>query len=275
MKYLSLFLLLILFACAPKEEGEKPAAAEDKIHAEEVVYTADGDTLKGYLAYDQTLEGRRPGVLIVHEWWGHNDYARKRARMLAELGYTAFAVDMYGNGKQAAHSDDALKFATEVMQNLAAGEARFNAALELLKNNPMTDAERIGAIGYCFGGSVVLHMARIGTNLDGVVSFHGGLASMHQPETGSIKSKILVCNGADDAMATAEQIEAFKNEMDAVGADYNFISYEGAKHSFTNPDADKFAEEFNLPLAYNAEADSASWQEMQNFFKEIFAQKAE
>jgi dienelactone hydrolase len=273
MKYfLSLFLLLILFACAPKEEGETPAAAEDTLHTEEVVYTANGDTLKGYLAYDQSVEGKHPGVLVVHEWWGQNDYARKRARMLAKLGYTAFALDMYGNGKEAAHPEDAQKFASEVMQNLDAAEVRFNAALELLKNNPATDAERIAAIGYCFGGGVVLHMARTGADLDGVVSFHGSLASMHQPEPDSIKAKILVCNGSDDPMTTAEQIEAFKNEMDAAGADYTFISYEGATHSFTNPDADKFAKEFNLPLAYNAKADSASWQQMQTFFDEIFAQ---
>jgi dienelactone hydrolase len=209
---------------------------------------------------------------VVHEWWGHNEYARKRARMLAELGYTALAVDMFGNGKQADHPDDALKFATEVMQNLDAGEARFNAALGLLKNHPKTDAEQIAAIGYCFGGGVALHMARSGSDLDGVVSFHGGLESMFQAEPGSIKAKILVCHGADDPMMTAEQIEAFKKEMDEAGADYKFIAYEGATHSFTNPEADKYAEEFDLPLAYNAAADSASWQEMQTFFQEIFGQ---
>jgi dienelactone hydrolase len=272
MKYLSLFLLLLLFACSQKEEAEKPAAVEDTLHTEEMVYTADGDTLNGYLAYDQTVEGKRPGVLVVHEWWGLNDYARKRARMLAELGYTAFALDMYGNGKQATHPEDAQKFATEVAQNLDVAEARFNAALELLKSQPTVDPQHIAAIGYCFGGGVALHMARIGTDLDGVVSFHGSLASMHQPEPGSIKAKLLVCNGAADPMAPSELVEAFKKEMDAAGADYKFISYEGAKHSFTNPAADKFGQEFNLPLAYNAEADSASWQEMQNFFDEIFAQ---
>lgn len=272
MKYLSLFLLLLLFACSPKEEAEKPAAMEDTLHTEEIVYTADGDTLKGYLAYDQTVKGKRPGVLVVHEWWGQNEYARKRARMLAELGYTAFALDMYGNGKQAAHPEDAQKFVNEVMQNLSVAEMRFNAALELLKSQPTVDPQHIAAIGYCFGGAVVLHMARIGTDLDGVVSFHGALMPTAQPEPGTVKAKILVCNGAADPMATAEQIEAFKQQMDAAGADYTFISYEGAMHSFTNPDADKFGQEFNLPLAYNAEADSASWQEMQNFFDEIFAQ---
>jgi len=272
MKYLSLFLLLLLFACSQKEEAEKPAAAEDKIYTEDMVYTAGEDTLKGYLAYDQTLEGKRPGVLVVHEWWGHNDYARKRARMLAELGYTAFALDMYGNGKQAAHPEDAQKFVNEVVQNLGVAEARFNAALELLKSQPTVDPERIAAIGYCFGGAVVLHMARIGTDLDGVASFHGALMATAQPEPGSVKAKILVCNGAADPMATAEQIQAFKQQMDAAGADYTFISYEGAKHSFTNPDADKFGQQFNMPLAYNAKADSASWQEMQILFNEVFAQ---
>lgn len=271
MKYLSACLLLIFFACTSNGDKEKPAAM-DKIHAEEVNYSAGGLALKGYLAYDQSMEGKRPGILVVHEWWGHNEYARKRARMLAELGYTALAVDMFGEGKQAAHPDDAMKFANEVMENLSAGEARFNAALDLLKNQATVDPARIGAIGYCFGGGVVLHMARVGTNLNGVVSFHGSLGSMHTAEPGSIKAQILVCTGGDDPFVPAEQVEAFKKEMDEAGANYRLISYPGAKHSFTNPDADKFGEEFGLPLAYNAGADSASWQEMQAFFKRIFEQ---
>lgn len=267
MKYVlgSLLLLLLAFSCGREKE---PA---EKIHAEAVDYSAEGVTLKGYLAYDKTVTGQRPGVLVVHEWWGHNEYARKRARMLAELGYTALAVDMFGEGKQAAHPEDAQKFAMEVMQNLPAGEARFNAALELLKSQPTVDPERIAAIGYCFGGGVVLHMARTGVDLDGVVSFHGSLGSMHTPEPGGVKAKLLVCNGADDPLVPAEQIDAFKQEMEAAGVDYRFISYPGALHAFTNPDADKFGQEFGMPLAYNAAADSASWRAMQDFFKEIFA----
>ncbi len=268
----SIVFALLLFACASEKQSEETTPAAKQIQGEEVVYTANGDTLKGYLAFDASVEGKRPGVLVVHEWWGHNEYARQRARMLAELGYTALAVDMYGNGKQASHPEDAGKFANEVMQNLDAAVSRFNAARELLQNHPATDPESIAAIGYCFGGAVVLHMARIGADLDGVVSFHGSLGALHTPEPGAIKAKILVCHGADDPFVPPDQIEAFKKEMEAAGADYTFIAYEGAKHSFTNPDADKFGAQFNLPLAYNQAADEKSWQDMQDFFNKIWSQ---
>ncbi|MCZ6679207.1 MAG: dienelactone hydrolase family protein, partial [Candidatus Poribacteria bacterium] len=168
------------------------------IHGEPVEYTADNLTLKGYLAYDDSVEDKRPGVLVVHEWWGHNEYARKRARMLVELGYTALAVDMYGDGKQAEHPDDAGKFASEAMRNMDAGKARFVAAMEFLKKHKTTDPEHIAAIGYCFGGGVVLQMARLGVDLDGVVSFHGSLSTSKPAQPGAIKAKILVCHGADD-----------------------------------------------------------------------------
>jgi dienelactone hydrolase len=279
MKPRFIFLLLVigLYACTSGEQPEQSQQAttmSTQIQGEEVVYTANGDTLNGYLAYDASAKEKRPGVLVVHEWWGHNDYARQRARQLAELGYVALAVDMYGNGKQANHPDDAGKFANEVMQNMDAGVQRFNAALELLKNYSATDPEKTAAIGYCFGGGVVLHMARIGADLDGVVSFHGSLNSMHKPEPGTIKAKILVCHGADDPFIPADQVEAFKKEMDDAGADYTFIAYEGAKHSFTNPGADKKGEEFGLPLAYNQAADEKSWQDMQNFFDELWVKEA-
>lgn len=270
MKHLSWSLILFALACSSGDDPKTAQTREPSLFAQPIDYSADGVTLKGYLAYDKNIEGRRPGVLVVHEWWGHNDYARKRARMLAEMGYTALAVDMYGDGKQAAHPDDAGKFSMEVMQNLEPGEARFRAAIDLLKSQETTDPQQIAAIGYCFGGGVVLHMARIGTDLAGVVSFHGGFDSMHKPEPGSVKARVLVCHGAEDKFNTPEQLESFKKEMDAAGVDYKFMSYEGAMHSFTNPDADKFAEEFGLPLAYNAEADAQSWQDMQDFFSEIF-----
>ncbi|MFQ5584701.1 MAG: dienelactone hydrolase family protein, partial [Calditrichia bacterium] len=215
---------------------------------------------------------KRPGILIVHEWWGHNEYARKRARMLAGLGYTAFALDMYGKGKQANHPDNAGKFATEVMQNMDMAKARFMAALDVLKSQDTTDPDKIAAIGYCFGGGVVLQMARMGVDLKGVVSFHGSIVTDTPAQPGAVKAKILVCNGADDPFIKPEQINAFKKEMANAGVDYTFISYPGAKHSFTNPDADKFAKEFGLPLAYNKMADEQSWAAMQEFFKKIFAE---
>ncbi|MCC6301835.1 MAG: dienelactone hydrolase family protein [Gammaproteobacteria bacterium] len=244
-------------------------AAHAAIVTQEIDYTVDGTTLKGYLAYDDAIEGARPGVLVVHEWWGMNDYARRRAHMLAELGYTAFALDMYGDGKQAHHPDEAGKFASEVMKNQDLARARFNGALEVLRKQKTVDPARVAAIGYCFGGAVVLQMARDGADLDGVVSFHGNLAPVSPAQPGAVKAKILVLTGADDSFVPAEQIEQFEKEMDAAKADYKVIVYPGAKHSFTSPEADKYGQEFNLPLAYNKAADEASWQEMQDFFQQI------
>ena len=259
-----IFLLAMVFSCAEKQK-EKVGLIE-----KEVEYSADGTVLKGFLVYDGDVEGKRPGVLVVHEWWGHNDYARKRARMLAELGYTAFALDMYGNGKQANHPDDAGKFAMAVFSNIESAQAKFMAAYNLLKEQETTDPNNIAAIGYCFGGGVVLHMARIGTDLKAAVSFHGSLQPITPAEPNKVKAFILVCNGADDPFVTKEQIDAFKTEMDNAGVQYKFINYEGAKHSFTNPIADSLGPKFNLPLAYNKKADEESWQEMQKVFSKVF-----
>ncbi|MFZ5594422.1 MAG: dienelactone hydrolase family protein [Pseudomonadota bacterium] len=246
------------------------AAAQAAVQTQEVDYKAGDTVLKGYLAHDDSIKGKRPGVLVVHEWWGLNEYARKRARMLAELGYVALAVDMYGNGKQAEHPDDAGKFAGEVAKNREAAKARFLAALKLLKNQPGVDSRHIAAIGYCFGGGVVLEMARLGVPLDGVASFHGSLPTTHPAQRGKVKAKVLVLNGADDPFVTPEQIEQFKKEMAKAKVNYKLISYPGAKHSFTNPDADSYGQKFNMPLEYNAEADRRSWDEMQMFFTRVF-----
>lgn len=247
------------------------SAASAKVSGREVEYR-DGDTvLKGYLAQNTALKGKRPAVLVVHEWWGHNEYARKRARMLAEMGYVALAVDMYGDGKTAQHPDDAGKFAGEVMKNKAVGEARFNAALDFIKKQPSVDTTRIAAIGYCFGGGVVLHMARQGADLKGVASFHGSLATDSPAKEGAVKARVLVFSGEADKMIPAEQVAAFKEEMTKAGASFRFVGYPGVLHSFTNPDADKFAAKFKLPMAYDKKADQDSWAETKKFFKEIFA----
>jgi len=235
----------------------------------EISYQAGDTVLRGYLAWDDAVTGKRPGVLVVHEWWGHNAYARKRADMLAALGYTALAVDMYGDGQTASHPQDAGKFAGAVRANLGLMKARFDAARDLLNAQDTVDPERNAAIGYCFGGSVVLEMARSGEDLDGVVSFHGSLGGLN-PVGEHVSAKVLVLNGADDPFNSAETIAAFRDDMDAAGVDYRFINYPGAKHSFTNPDANRFGEQFNLPLEYNAGADAASWQAMQDFFAGIF-----
>jgi dienelactone hydrolase len=248
-------------------------SAQAAVKGEEVQYKAGDTVLKGYLAYDDAVKGKRPGVLVVHEWWGHNEYARMRARMLAELGYTALAVDMYGDGKQATHPDDAGKFSGEVKKNMPMAKARFDAARNLLKKHATVDGKRLAAIGYCFGGGIVLEMARAGEPLKGVVSFHGSLNTDHPAKAGKMKVRMLVLTGEADPFVPPEQVEAFKKEMNAAKASYKVIAYPGAKHAFTNKEADQYGQKFNLPLAYNAEADHKSWAEMQAFLKEIFAKK--
>jgi dienelactone hydrolase len=245
-------------------------SAQAAIKGEEVSYKVGDATMKGYLAYDDATTAKRPGILVVHEWWGHNEYARKRARMLAEMGYTALAVDMYGDGKTAAHPDDAGKFATEANSNPDERRARFVAAQTLLENHPSVAKNATAAIGYCFGGGVVLNMAREGLGLKGVASFHGSLSTNNPAQSGKIKARVLVLNGEDDPMAPAQTVADFKKEMDSAGVNYKFVNYPGVKHSFTNPEADKFGAQFNMPLAYNAEADKASWSELDKFLKSIF-----
>lgn len=244
--------------------------AQAEIVGKEVTYRAGETTLKGYIAYDDSIIGKRPGVLVVHEWWGHNEYSRIRAEMLAEEGYTALALDMYGDGKQAGHPDEASKFAAHVRSNMPQAEARFRAAMELLKSHNTVDPEQIAAIGYCFGGGVVLEMARRGLDLDGVASFHGSLGTSEPAKKGEVKADVLVLNGADDPFVKAEQITAFKQEMERAKVDYTFINYAGAKHSFTNPQADRLGKKFDLPLAYNEQVDKQSWQALMGFLDGLF-----
>jgi dienelactone hydrolase len=264
----SLLLELAVFTLVLGVAGV--ATAEPKIQGKTVDYSAQGVAMKGYLAYDENTKGKRPGVLVVPEWWGVNDYARRRAQMLAELGYAALAVDMYGEGKQAMNPQDAGKLNSEVMKDFNVAKARFVAAMDFLKQQPAVDPTRIAAIGYCFGGSVVLSMAGQGVDLKGVVSFHGTLADVKPPQPGMVKAKILVFNGGADKFNTPEQVEAFRQEMKAAGADLKFISYPGAMHSFTNPDATELGKKFNLPIAYNPDADKKSWGEMKEFLAKIF-----
>ena len=247
--------------------------AQAAVQGKEVSYQANGTTLKGYIAHDDAFKGRRPAVLVVHEWWGHNEYARKRARMLAELGYTALAVDMYGDGKQAHHPDDAGKFAAEVSRNMPLAKARFEAGMELLRKQKTVDANQIAAIGYCFGGGVVLNMARMGEDMKGVLSFHGSLGTDNPALPGKIKARIISFTGEADPMIGADKVAAFRQEMESAGADYRVVTYPGAQHAFTNPEADELGRKFNLPLAYNPEADKDSWQQAMVFLKEIFASK--
>ncbi len=249
------------------------SASHAAVQGREVTYSANGTALKGYIAYDDTIKGKRPGILVVHEWWGHNEYARKRARMLAERGYAALALDMYGDGKQAHHPDDAGKFASEVSQNEVLAKARFEAALNVLKQEKTVDAANIGAIGYCFGGSVVLNMARAGEPLKAVASFHGGLGTQKPAVQGRVKARIASFTGEDDPMIPAAQVAAFRQEMDKAGVTYKAVTYPGAKHAFTNPAADEYGRKFNLPLAYNAAADKDSWDKGLDFLADALKTK--
>ena len=244
------------------------ALAQAGIRTQEITYEVNGREYSGYFAWDDAIAGPRPGVLVVHEWWGHNDYARRRARMLAELGYTALALDMYGKGRLADHPDEASKMSSALMNSLSQAAERFDKAHRLLDAHPSADPDRTAAIGYCMGGSVVLQMARFGKDLDAVVSFHGGLGTERPAAPGAVEAEILVLTGGKDPFVPEEQIEAFRREMDSVGASYEIVVYPGARHSFTNPGATKLGDRFGLPLKYDPEADRKSWQRMQDFFEQ-------
>jgi dienelactone hydrolase len=247
-------LALLLFA----------AAASAAVKTKEVEYMQGETPMKGFLAWDDAAPGRRPGVIVVHEWWGLNDYARKRAEMLAKAGYVAFALDMFGNGKVTTHPQDAQGFVAEAMKDPAVIGARFNAGLDQLKADEHVNGDKIGAIGYCFGGAVVLGMARMGADLDAVASFHGALATQHPAEKGAVKAKVLVMTGTADEFVPADQVKALEDEMKAAGAGYQVIRYPGAKHGFTNPDAGSYGMK---QLEYNASADKKSWAAMLKLFK--------
>ncbi len=247
-----------------------PVTLAAKVVGKSVEYKAGDVTLKGYLAYDTNIKTKRPGVIVVHEWWGLVDYPKKRAEMLAKLGYVALAADMYGDGKIADNPTDAQKYAGESMKDPAALKARFLAALEYLKQDEHVDTTRIAAIGYCYGGGVVLNMARAGVDLKGVVSFHGSLGAVIPAQKGGIRAKLLVCSGGADKFLSEQAVEGFKKEMADAGADMKYVVYPGATHAFSNPEATALGKKFNMPIAYNAKADKGSWSEMQKFFKTIF-----
>ncbi len=244
--------------------------AQAKIVGENVLYTVDGETFKGYIARDTDWTTPRPAVLVVHEWWGHNAYARRRANMLAGQGYVAMALDMYGAGKLAKHPDDAKAFMMATLQTENAVKARFDRARELLAERPYVDGARTAAIGYCFGGGVVINMARAGEDLAGVVSFHGALGPIQSPAPGSIKAPLLVLNGEADPFSTPELVQQFKEEMELAGADLTYVGYPGVQHSFTNPGATAVGKEFGMPLVYDQNADEDSWNRALAFLRRVF-----
>jgi dienelactone hydrolase len=268
MKFQTTFRLLaagiILFSCNNEVKQEATVAKVPGIRTETVTYSSDTATMHGYVAYDTGTTSPRPVVLIIHEWWGLNDYAKQRARQIAELGYVAFAVDMFGGGKTADNPTDAGNLAGPFYGNPELVKTRLAAALAKAKMYGETDTARVAAIGYCFGGAMALSYARMGGNLDGAVSFHGNL-NLGPSDKTLLKAKLLVLHGAADPMVPREQVDQFKRQMDSIGADYKVIEYPGALHAFTNPAATEVGKKFNIPVAYDAKADSASWKEMKEF----------
>ena len=240
------------------------------IKTEEIKYTVADKEFTGYLAYDDSITTTRPGVLVLHEWWGHNDYARKRTRMLAEMGYTAFALDMYGTDVLADHPDNAKSFMQAMFSDMDKTKARFEAAHQLLMDHKTVDKNKTAALGYCMGGGLSLAMARASEPLDGFIVVHGSLGTKTPAQPGQIKGKILVLTGAEDPFVPPEQVAGFENEMDKAGVDYELISYPSAKHSFSVKGSDKIGEKFNMPLAYNEAADKDSWKRIQAFLEGIF-----
>jgi len=247
-----------------------PVSLTAKIITKPVEYRAGSVTLKGLLVYDDAVKGKRPGVIVVHEWWGLNNYPKDRAQMLAKLGYVAFAADMYGDGKTADTPADAQTLAGESMKDPNLLKSKFLAAREVLARDEHTDPNQIAAIGYCYGGGVVLNMARAGVDIKAVVSFHGSLGAVIPAEKGKVKAKILVCAGAADKFISAEDVKTFKNEMKSNDADMKYIDYEGALHAFSNPAATAIGKKYNMPIAYDEKADKQSWSDMQKFLKSVF-----
>ena len=268
MKLQLLFLATLLSTGAyANYNGNQPTTSS--IKTEIVTYNADDITMYGYVAYDSTIKGTRPVVLVVPEWWGFTDYVKRRARQLAALGYLAMAVDMYGDGKVAATPAEAGALAGPFYKDPQMAKRHFDAALERIKQFPEADANNIAAIGYCFGGGIALNVARLGENLKGVVSFHGNLVGV-PADKDLLKAKILVCHGEADKFVKPADVALFKQQMDSIGANYTFKSYPDATHAFTNPDATALGKKFSMPIEYNEAADKASWKDMRTFFKELF-----
>lgn len=259
----------ILGSCNNNSDQKTAEPVQPKLKEENISYKIDSLTMDGYVVYDENISGKRPAVLVVHEWWGLNDYSKRRARELAGLGYIAMAIDMYGNGKRADNPTDAGNLAMPFYQDPALAKTHFDAALNKLKEYPQVDAANIAGIGYCFGGGVLINIARMGENLKGIVSFHGSLLGT-PADKNLLKSKILVLHGDDDKFVSQEEVAAFKKQMDSIGASYTFKSYANATHAFSNPDATAMGQKFSIPIAYNAAADSASWKEMKTFFTGLF-----
>lgn len=262
MKHPLILALLVLVITACNNSPKK--TTEPSIREEGVVYTGDSVTMKGWVAYDENSKEQRPAILVVHEWNGLNDYAKRRTRELAELGYVAMAADVYGNGTTTTDPDTAMKLSLPFYKNPEMAKARIDAAIEKIKTFPQVDTTRIGAIGYCFGGGMLLNVVRLGSPLQALVSFHGSLVGT-PADKNLLRSQILVCHGSADPFVTDAEVAQFKKQMDSIGAPFTFKEYANAKHGFTNPGN---GTDTTAPVVYNAVADTASWKDMVVFLQQ-------
>ncbi|TNG03460.1 MAG: dienelactone hydrolase family protein [Gammaproteobacteria bacterium] len=244
-----------------------PGAVLAGVVEKTVDFEHNGTKYKGYIYHDDAVSGKRPGVMVVHQWWGLTDYAKGRAKQLAEMGYVSFAMDMYGENKLTTHPEQAKEWMTQTTSNADAWRALANKGLDLLKANDKVDTSKLAAIGYCFGGSTVMQLAYSGADVKGVVSFHGSLPPASPEQAKAIKGKVLIEHGNADSFVPADRIAKFKAALDAANVDYTFHGYDGVRHAFTDPGADSRGIE---NLKYNADADKQSWSAMKTFFNQIF-----
>ncbi len=274
---LTVFSLILISACSSNVKDKRQSSVKNhsdsvqssNIVSEKVTYKDGDETLIGYLFYNKNARDKKPGIIVVPEWWGNNDYPRMRAKMLAELGYIALSADIYGNGKVVDNPKDAQENAGKFYSNPTLMKSRMMAAYNFLNENEKVEKGKIAALGYCFGGSVCLNSASQGLPVKTVVSFHGGLEGFEaSPSMKDVQT--LICNGKADKSVTKKDIENFKNEMKKVDAPYEFREYDNATHAFTNPAATENGKKFNMPIAYNKEADQNSWNDMKEFFKNHF-----
>jgi dienelactone hydrolase len=257
--------VLVLILCSA-------ATAEARLQTQVVEYRHGSVVLQGYLAFDDAFKGKRPGVLVVHEWWGINDFIRERTERLAKLGYVVLAADMYGKGVRTTDVQEAAAISGRYKKDPDLLRSRARAGLAKLKSLKQTDSKRLAAIGFCFGGTTVLELARSSSDVKGVVSFHGGLDMEEPVEAKNIKASILVLHGADDPYVPPEAVTKFQDEMRKAGADWQMIIYGGAVHSFTNPDA---GNDKAKGAAYDEKADRRSWQAMRDFLYALLHQPSQ
>lgn len=275
MNYCKMFfgsvLLSSLFTSCSNEPQKQTATAPDStatggMKEETITFTGDSASLKGFVVYNDSIKGKRPAILVFPEWWGMNEYPKMRARELAKLGYVAMAVDVYGDGKIADNPDSAKAYATPFYMHPEKAKARIDAAIARIRQYENVDSANIGAIGYCFGGGILINTARLGdADLKAIVSFHGNLIGTPARKD-LLKTKMLICHGNADKFVSPQDVAMFKKQMDSIGASYTFIGYDSATHAFTNPASTETGKKFNMPIAYNPKADSASWDAMKNFF---------